>query len=1073
MFRDSRTSTTLHFLLSWTNTSKTNNWNYGTEKILHFTYKNYVQLTIDDLIRIGDVHNTGEGANTNLLVEDELYEDIRRFNNKWYGLRTKYVELSDYDMRRMNADSDGDGQPDGKDCLIADHTYLKVKYVEEENKWYGLKSVHVYETTDSGSQYPYGNTTSSTKAVYTNQTASDMTGYELENYEPDSTGKATLNSSNTDVDWEDDSRTNRHATINFFYRRKYYSLKFRNLNIKEDSKTRNVYFDQSLSTTGIRGNKIFFIPEYPFPDLADYYTFDGWYEDPQHTKKVDSVYDEEGKIIGFADTARMPADDDTLYAKWVPITKHIKFYNDYRHYATDYNMLHECDVDYDTRMLTKDIPTTEDSCEFKLVPPTVRSIFSGWYYINENDVPVRFDPEVLPVTHDLELYAEWVSKDTARYYVTFVEKGTNIEVAPPVRGTAFVSKTKSFKAKSGNELNQAHAWGANQSNWWPTVSSHSILIVPNYTGEEYLPNVHTFEYIKKDQVWYRVRYLDAVTGHSLFEDEIKQSHQSVVTEVFKYKEGFISDRVTNSAVLSASDNPNEDEAKAEELSNNVIIFYYNKNESKALYQIDHKVEKTDCTDDTDLDQYELYHSETLTTEINSTLNVSQIQNNSSVSATLVQNGYSIDSTCTEVNGVTAIADQTVTVNGDRLIITLYYKRLRYNYKVKYVDYEQEKAYDIEMAKPEEDRNPDFWNGELNSTTYSGDNAKKVGETVAINPPAGYDYTPSGAQSPTAAHYTRISDRQLSLTIRADIEDPQTNVIKVYYRKDSQRILKYQVSCVNQVNSDEVYAHLSKSRETAENQEGVKGCTVYKDGIGTLTTKYTFLGWYGNPYGSGTCLGTETTYIPQFPGADMTYYAVFRQDMVKAKVSLMYNNSGDFFDTEDPPVLDEDGSITGSEIFFEDPHNYTNNSETPYDSNKNFEFELRAKDNKVYKYVFEGWYEKLVHAQANDTGGEELEDKFIKHNDYQSKTIKEVSDNNYEFVAMFKKVDTIPYRIIYRFKPRNKAYADSDGYCKFVKTGLLENASVDGDTTDDGYVKLLSEKIAENAPYESNHGETLI
>ena len=1000
MFADANNdSSLLTYLISWTNTDPSSGWNYGINRVLHFRYENYVQLLPAEaaMAEAGNITALTAGANA-------PYTSVRQFTTI---------------------------DTDGKTSVT---------------RWYGLPEDFIMETTDSGDQYDRNKSESERNGkIRQNQTAVALTGFQIENYRLDSHKLPKLDETNTEIDWSEDTANDRHATIRFFYRRCRYSLKFRNLNHKDDTRTRTLYYGQSLSGSDINGDPIYYVPTYPNDDLVNYYTFAGWYGDPYHTEMHRLAMNAAG--TNFAASVTMPADDDTLYARWIPVKEEVIFYNDFKQYSRK-NALYSITVDYNTLIDTSDIPVDEDPPEGVTVTvPRIsksRSRFAGWYYINNRNKPVRFEPSNMPVTHSLKLYAEWESESTAKYKIRYVEKGTDTDVAKPSTGTLFVSKTRTFTAKSGKELNASHSWTADGANWWPTVSSHSVLIEENEFGQEYDPNIFTFEYIQKSEVWYRVQYLNAddLTVR-IYEDKAASTNLAAVTEKARFKEGMITERLTRSIVLSASDNPDPEAAKAEELANNVITFYYSLSENETLYQVDHYVQSIG-----DPDSYDLYHSEVVTDLKTNSVDVDTMRSEELTSdetvIELITSGYTVADA--KVNGEDYI--NPVSLDSEELIvIQLYYNRRSYPYTVKYVDYEQEKLYDAGL---------DPWNGELYSVTYSGGDSRPVGTTVDIIPDHEYTCIVESEEH----KYTRISDRELNLTIRPEDSavTPVTNVIKVYYRKDSQRLLNYRLVCLDETEED--FAALSIEREVVENADAIRGCTVMRDPL--LEDYYIFHGWYGTPTPIGDPLSTDEAYVPELPGADMTYYAIFGIRKVRANVEIMFNNSGTYVQTRGVPQTDTDGSVTGKVVFFDDPHNYENNAEANYNPDGNFEWHLvdaADEDDSIYKYEFSGWYEIA-----------ESDGHIIEHNDITTTYIdNEKMDENYHYIAMFRKkepVTTLDYEIRYRFETR------ANGTKDFVVKGTLSDDALTKAIVDDDAAYALNDAfIVSNAPFESNIGET--
>lgn len=589
--------TELHFLISWTNTSNTNGWNSSIENVLHFRYENYTELLPRE---IEILENNG----TQALLNEGNYTDVRQFT-------TKVKENGSWVTK---------------------------------TKWYGLSTDHIYETIDSGDQYGYKSNpsqrSSNNGAVYKNQTPTSMTGFELEPKDPASTTTYPLDQYNTEIDWSEDTKNYRRAIIKFFYRRLEYTLKYRNGNRKDESHTRYVMYGAPINSqyivteNGHEVNEYRYYwpdPEYFDENRRDFFSFDGWYNDPRYEEPFD------------LDTQTMPADDHTLFAKWNPKTIDVIFYDDYDDFYVDRkgnhpekrivlgtdeddNDIKDINVDYGSYVPLSYIPVNNDDPENprpKLTPIAEGASFAGWYYIR-NRVPVRYEPENVPVTAlneealgdnaKLRLFAEWVTKDVAKYKVSYVkESDPNVEIAAPTTGRAYVWKTKTFNAKSGNELYDEYKWtqeGENEgTNWWPTTNSSSMVIKANNTDDEYAPNNLEFRYIQKAKVYYKVQYLDAATRKPLTangEDVIKESTHASVTEDARIIPGYIARTATQSMVLTASSNPDPEVQRAEELENNVITFLYDENKNEYMYEVEY------LTQDLGANTYSVYTSETLT-----------------------------------------------------------------------------------------------------------------------------------------------------------------------------------------------------------------------------------------------------------------------------------------------------------------------------------------------------------------------------------------------------------------------------------------------------------------------------
>lgn len=888
--------TELHYLLSWTNSATSSGWNYGMQNVLHFTYQNYVELLPREL---------------------------------------EQLEIADYDTSVLA----GEGKP-----------YIDVIQftVNGTAKYYGLPEDNFIETTDSGSQYPINNLSSKTSAARSDQTPTDLEGFEIENRRLNSNNQIILDTTNTIVDWSDDTTSYRHATIKFFYKRKEYTLKYRNGNRKDESHNRTIMYGAPLNAVYASGEHegeyryYWSNPNYYIPELGDNYTFSGWYYTPYYFRQVD------------VDTATMPANDMTLYAKWSPKKIDVVFYNNYNEYYEDTNRIvlgedengdpiTDWTVEYGSYVPLNHIPADvhdAGSNRPELTPIADKASFAGWYYIR-NRVPRRFEPENVPVTAlnaestgenaKLRLFAEWVTQDVAKYKVNYVRADDpTVEVAPPTVGRAYVWKTRTFHAKAGDDLSDEYKWTEEHedegTNWWPTVNSHSIVVKANEEGEEYKPNEYTFKYIQKDKVYYRVRYLDADTskpinpeGHDI---EKITTHASVKEDA-KVIPGYIADPSSATLILSASTASTPEEQKAEELRNNVITFLYHKNTTKYIYETEY------YTHNLDGDGYSLFSSESLEIPIaeqgDTTVAINDIYARA-IPQQIIADGFERSPGKAEYTYVASdgsvsespipVADNgSVTiVDTDKKTIRLYFDRKSYPYSYEFVDHTAAKAY--EQATESEREN--MWNGVF--ATFSNAGSSPVGSTVTIDVPTDYNYT--NPTDGTVTAYTRMTNTDGTLNdVKINIQPAEdgslVNHIRVYYRKDVERDLNYRMVCVNDngetdydsVTGDPLFGRLSVNRQTVENYEQIQNVTFYDTNNEKITEgnrevdlhlhKYTFLGWYTSPdYNENNPaenrLTTNETLTKEdletngsLPDRNTKYYALVKQEMVQMDVDFYF------------------------------------------------------------------------------------------------------------------------------------------------------------------------------------------
>lgn len=424
----------------------------------------------------------------------------------------------------------------------------------------------------------------------------------------------------------------------FYYRRKSFELKFYNYN-KELSETRSVLYEDLINTHT-------FTPAYPDDLEAKAYTFEGWYTDQFFKNKVD-------------DSARMPANDVMLYAKWTPKTHTVKTYLTKDVLDKGGNPLNTWEaVPHGTAVENPPAAPTHDPYKFV-----------GWFY-KDNGVEKAFDFS-MPVNKDLDLYAKWNANSLVTYTIKYAvkkEDGTLTYIADETTGSALAATTKTFEAKTGTQLNEGY-----QTGYFPETGSHSITMDINGNNE------FTFIYVPKEKVNYTVRYLVAgAAKDTTNDDEILHENKqgvtsdAVITEKFVAIPGYAPDAYQKRLVLGADE------------KENVIIFWYVKDDEHAPVQVIH------WTQNIVGDGYTEYQS---STDLNAKLNEKQ------TSEALTIPGF------TYVKG-TAVAGETTTnftepktpeavLTEAGLVLNLYYDRIEYPYEFRFL----EQGTDKKLAEP--------------------------------------------------------------------------------------------------------------------------------------------------------------------------------------------------------------------------------------------------------------------------------------------------------------------------------------------------------------------------------------
>ncbi len=403
------------------------------------------------------------------------------------------------------------------------------------------------------------------------------------------------------------------------YTRNSYTLKFFNHDAYVTSKEATVQYEAPLSS-------YHFEPEYPANLEKNAYVFDGWYT-------TAGCY--EGSEADL-NTMTMPASDVILYAKWTPKTHTVKAYQTKDALENGEDALHTYDnVPHGTAVT----PTPAD-------PTNGGYTFVGWFYISDTGEEKAFTFS-MPVNRDLNLYAKWSSNTLMKYTIRYAVEnadGTLTYIAEDTTGSALAGTTKTFNAKTGTELNEGY-----QSGYFPKVSSHSLTI--NIEGG----NEFTFIYVARTEVTYTVKYLEKGTETQLADPKTVTTSDAVVTETFKQITGYAPDAYQKQLVLAAD--------------NNVIIFWYVKDEAHAPLQIIH------WTQNIAGDGYTEYQS---STNLNGV--IGQIYTESSLTIP----GFTYNaSPAYPVDGYPALAFGELTAAG--LVLNLYYDRNEYPYEFRFLE----------------------------------------------------------------------------------------------------------------------------------------------------------------------------------------------------------------------------------------------------------------------------------------------------------------------------------------------------------------------------------------------------
>lgn len=405
-----------------------------------------------------------------------------------------------------------------------------------------------------------------------------------------------------------------------YYTRNSYKLSFYNYDRDLTDETKTVQYQAALGSYN-------FVPEYPSALEAGAYKFDGWYT-------TSGCY--EGSKVNF-DTQTMPAADVKLFAKWVPKSYEVRVWLD-----SDRSRIIQVNG-----MDSQTVTHGNFAAAPKETPVNGAWDFIGWFYKDAQGNEKAFDFKNIPVKQDLDIYAKWGSKQPREftvYYKALID-GTGVEIANPTKGSAIPGKTKTFYAKTGDNLNEAY-----REAFFPDASSKSLTVDVDHSK-----NVVIFWYTQKDAVPYTVRYVYE-DGTTVFDDKVVDDNRKVVvTENALKKSGYLPDAMQKTLILSAE-------------GPNVITFVYRADTQHAYYTRTHYLEDVNGEFTIERDYFEAVGD--------------------------VGTTYSIEPN--EYTGFTYDEGHTGEVKRGRLTqdgldLELYYTRNSYPYTVRYLDKDTLKA----------------------------------------------------------------------------------------------------------------------------------------------------------------------------------------------------------------------------------------------------------------------------------------------------------------------------------------------------------------------------------------------
>ncbi|MBQ3193244.1 MAG: InlB B-repeat-containing protein [Oscillospiraceae bacterium] len=696
-----------------------------------------------------------------------------------------------------------------------------------------------------------------------------------------------------------DGTTDSPKEVDFYYKRYIYHLKFYNHNAYlQSGDGAEIKFGRPLSIYGDYVNKqVMESTYYPAGLEPGAYEFVGWYT---------SSGCFEGTEMDW--TSTMPSNELTVYAKWAPIKRDVLFF-------AFYDDIAKLEAAYDTTdgsgdgitnyiagrknntILAKpdQIPFQEafDTPHGEILGSIYNKIptaaddprvegyrFIGWFYMDE-DNKKRFAPDSMEVTRDLVLFAEWSTELDTTYEVRYVlaedyrvndtetlyPKGT--EIADMTFAHSSVGKTKTFNAKAMGEL-----YPAFQESFFPVTNTHSILM-----KEDPAENTFVFEYMYDDTVYYKVRYLDAVTRAPIpgLAEKVTSTNKAVVTEKFKPAVGYIPQNYYIRKTLAYDANATADNV----LEENTITFYYVKDTEHGMYSIEYYLENADSTDSGNRDNYTQYESivgaadlgEPITADVRSYEGYTHVPELNTVIT------YKSDG---EVDEETVNAEDppggTVTVNG--LTIQLYYKRNSYPYVIEYREYGAAETAPALKTLTDESSKAVF-GAQVPYTLTTDTEYNRDSNTIVINGNTYVYYI----ENPTDADLTK------SMTIRAFNPGEENPNKLIFYFVPKKVEVHYDVAYRNAHEGMPELCRVSMASESAATAANLSGASAMP------AEGFRFVGWYLDEEGKNPVesdwVTTDGSYQKLKPKTldttmdEVHYYALFEPVDLK----VIYEENG--------------------------------------------------------------------------------------------------------------------------------------------------------------------------------------
>ncbi len=361
----------------------------------------------------------------------------------------------------------------------------------------------------------------------------------------------------------------------FYYTRDTQAFVYNNGFGDIDDATKTVKFGESLESYKD------YTPAVPVGEFENNSVkFGGWFKDPDCTQPF------------VFDGATMPANDIKVYAKWIPVTHTVTFYQDLAakeagniYTGKDQNGTDAVEFKFDVShgSLISDVKTPPAD------PTNGQYEFIGWFYVDQHGNEYVWDFENSQVTFSVDIYGKWSSKVLKDYTVRYVyvkNVGTEdnpiyeeiAEIAAPTTGQMLGGNSKTFIAKDSRDFYAEYQTGGY---YFPTEQSHTITIDLDDPSQ----NTKTFYYVKKDAVPYKVEHYHVIDGVAeatpFHTDPYEDNVKAVITAHYKPTAGWVPENgVFQKTLVIDADTP----------ENNVVKFYYVQDTQNGVYRVEYYLE---------------------------------------------------------------------------------------------------------------------------------------------------------------------------------------------------------------------------------------------------------------------------------------------------------------------------------------------------------------------------------------------------------------------------------------------------------------------------------------------------